>query len=177
MKLQKTSKEILGELQSALSGVDEREVSNLARAICRARGIFIVGAGRTRLVLAGFAMRLMHLGLRAFLIGEATTPAIGRKDLLLAASARGASEPVLRAIKKAKTAGAKVALITSRAEPLPREAGIRVRLASNISTSRQFGGSLFEQSLWLFCDSLVVILQKNLKQTHAEMLKRHANIE
>ena len=37
-----------------------------------------MGAGRSGLVAKAFAMRLMHLGLEAFVVGETITPALNK---------------------------------------------------------------------------------------------------
>jgi D-arabinose 5-phosphate isomerase GutQ len=43
--------------------------------------------------------------------------------------------------------------------------------------SAQFGGSLFEQAALLVCDSLTLILQQRLGQSHTDMRSRHATLE
>ena len=45
--------------------------------------IFIAGVGRTGLMMKSFSMRLMHLGLKVFYIGETNTPKINHKDLII----------------------------------------------------------------------------------------------
>ena len=54
--------------------IEDDEVERLLGAIRGARRIYVMGAGRSGLVAKGFAMRLMHLGLSSFVVGETITP-------------------------------------------------------------------------------------------------------
>ena len=80
---------ILNELERTLAAVSEAEITVAQRMILAANRVFVTGAGRTGLALKMTAMRLMHLGLVVHVAGEATSPAIGRGDLLLVASGSG----------------------------------------------------------------------------------------
>jgi 6-phospho-3-hexuloisomerase len=46
-----------------------------------------------------------------------------------------------------------------------------------VGQSVQFGGSLFEQTALVVCDSLTLILQQRLGQSEADMESRHATLE
>jgi len=83
MSTYEIARNILIEIDRVLSRVDEGEVQALCDAILSARCIVIHGLGREGLVMRGFAMRLMHLGLNAAVVGEMTTPPIGAGDLFL----------------------------------------------------------------------------------------------
>jgi 6-phospho-3-hexuloisomerase len=55
----------------------------------RSRRWYASGQGRSGLVAQMAAMRLMHVGFDAHVVGEATAPAIGSRDGLLVVSGSG----------------------------------------------------------------------------------------
>ena len=61
---------ILLELARTLHSIDEQQIDKLAVQILEAGAVFVAGAGRSGLMMRAFAMRLMHLGLRAYVVGE-----------------------------------------------------------------------------------------------------------
>jgi 6-phospho 3-hexuloisomerase len=79
------------------------------------RKILVVGAGRSGLVGKAFAMRLMHLGFNIYVMGETITPAFGVGDLVFVISGSGSTTLPLTVAKMAKSLGAKVLAVTSRA--------------------------------------------------------------
>ena len=58
-------------------------------AICKAKKIYVAGAGRSLLTLRCLAMRLMHLGFESYVVGDTTTPAFEKEDLRIAGSGSG----------------------------------------------------------------------------------------
>src|SRR5690242_18419180 len=87
--------DIVAEQVEAIARVDDRAVGALLLAIETANAIFLLGEGRSGLVGRMFAMRLMHLGKQAYVVGETITPAIGRGDLLIAISGSGETGAVV----------------------------------------------------------------------------------
>src|SRR5690242_7825712 len=83
---------ILAEIQAVLAPVDEAQVESLVGALLGARRIVVYGAGRVGMACRGFAMRLGHLGLAAYTLGDSTVPAIGPGDLLLLCSGSGETQ-------------------------------------------------------------------------------------
>ena len=80
---------ILEENQQLLQKVSVEEIAALASLMQQAKRIFVIGAGRTGLMMKAAAMRFMHMGFTVHVVGETTTPAILEGDLLLAASGSG----------------------------------------------------------------------------------------
>ncbi|MCJ7739169.1 MAG: 6-phospho-3-hexuloisomerase, partial [Anaerolineae bacterium] len=60
---------VLQELTRSLHSIDTDQVRELARGVLKADRVFMAGRGRSGLHMRAFAMRLMHLGLRAFVVG------------------------------------------------------------------------------------------------------------
>ncbi|MFC6646896.1 6-phospho-3-hexuloisomerase [Granulicella cerasi] len=175
---------ILEELQRSVSSVDSAALHEAKKAVLAAESIFTAGAGRSRLSLMMAAMRLMHLGLRVHVAGETTTPAIKADDLLIIASGSGTTVSALAAASVAKKVGAKVlAITTAAASPLGVIADhlLVVQAAGKQehggTISRQYAGSLFEQSVLLLVDSLFDTMWRERGESAEELWKRHANLE
>ena len=176
---------IISELQSVLNEVDVRSVDELARALLRARKIFIYGQGRTGHVSRAFAVRLMHMGMDVHFVGETTTPVITRRDLCLVNSGTGRTRFVYHVAEAAKEAGARLATITAHPEArIAAMADIVVHVpaptkgeVNRNKITRQPPGALFEQATLLLMDTLVLVLMDRLHLTPKKLAKRHANIE
>lgn len=179
---------ILGELEGAIRQIDPQEAETLVNAILSAERVFVAGAGRSLLMIRALAMRLMHLGFQAFVVGETVTPAIGPRDLLVIGSGSGETATLAVFAEKAKKMGARLALITIFPESkIGKMADIIVRIAAATTMSEkdsgtrssQLGGSMFEQSLLLICDAMVIriIEKRKMVDGNSILMKAHANLE
>lgn len=174
---------VLGELSGLFEEWSTDQVETLAKEIEAAPRIFIAGAGRTGLVMQAFAMRLMHLGLRVHVVGDVTTPSIAKEDLLLIGSRSGETEGLLALTRRAEPIGPRTVIISASPESLlASSANLLVVLPTwpKIAETRpsvQPIGSLFEQSLLVLLDALVLHLMETLGVEAALMAGRHANIE
>jgi 6-phospho-3-hexuloisomerase len=174
---------IINELGSTLKGVDPEETARLEDAILAAKKVYFAGAGRSLLMIRGFAMR--HLGLRSYVVGETVTPAIEAGDLLVIGSGSGETGALTIVANKAKKLGAKVALIThSPDSTIGRQADLVVRITLASGRKKlQPSGSTFEQSMLILCDAMVLeMLERgHLLAEHEDIdtyiMKRHANLE
>lgn len=176
---------ILADVGRTLRQVDADEVEALGAALLSAERVFLAGKGRTGLQMRAFAMRLMHLGLRAHVVDDVTTPALGPGDLLLIGSSSGRTGSLLRYVETVGAAGARLATLTGNLEsPIAAAAGFRVYIpATNFKAGGRAGesvlvmGSLFEHCLGLLCDLLIIRLKAALNVDEAAMNARHANLE
>ncbi|MGZ4892148.1 MAG: SIS domain-containing protein, partial [Halobacteriota archaeon] len=84
---------IAANVQAIADEIDYYEVKTLVTDILAAqqnhKRLFVMGAGRSGLVVKGFAMRLMHLGFNVYVVGETVTPAVETDDLLIVISGSG----------------------------------------------------------------------------------------
>jgi 6-phospho-3-hexuloisomerase len=168
--------EVLAEIAALAGRVSEAEMERAAETVLSAGRVFVAGAGRSGLAARAGAMRLVHLGRTAFVVGETVTPAVGTGDLLLAVSRSGATPSILAVAARARSAGARLLAVT--AEPASElAAGADERLILPAVPSVQFGGSLFEQAALIVLDTLALRLQRRLGVSEAEMQSRHANLE
>ncbi|MGA8788387.1 MAG: 6-phospho-3-hexuloisomerase [Paenarthrobacter sp.] len=175
---------IQGEIVSTTNAIDVGQLAVLAGRIHKAERVFLAGAGRSGLVLRMAAMRLMHLGLTVHVAGDTTTPAITSGDLLVVASGSGTTSGVVKAAETAIAAGADVAAVTTNPEsPLAGLADALVIIPAaqktdhGSSLSRQYSGSLFEQSLFLATEAVFQTLWENTDEPAEQLWLRHANLE
>ncbi|HEX7557376.1 MAG TPA: 6-phospho-3-hexuloisomerase [Leptolinea sp.] len=182
------SLEILKELAGALKKVDPIKAETLVDAIITSNKVFVAGTGRSLLMIRGLAMRLMHLGFHAYVVGETVTPAIEPGDLLIIGSGSGETGTLTFMANKAKKVGAKLALITIYPEStIGKLADIVVQIiAATTKSDRdsgaksiQPGANMFEQSMLLLCDATVIrIIEKNkIEDSNVNLMKTHANLE
>lgn len=189
--------EILYYTKEALQKMSEDEIEAFIEKLVESRDsrkVLVVGAGRTGLVGKAFAMRLMHLGFSAYVVGETITPALTSKDTLLAISGSGRTGIVVEAARAAKKVDAYVVAITSfRDSPLAEAADLVVRLPGRTKIAEKVDyftrqilgihepllplGTQFETNCMVFLDAVIVELMKRLGVSEEELLKRHANIE
>lgn len=172
---------ILREIQNALSDVDTMLLNDFLDELTGAKRIFFAGAGRSRLMLSGMAMRLMHIGLTVHVVGEVTAPAIAAGDLLIVASGSGQTATMVTVAKRAKQAGARIALITMDASsPLAACSDRCIVLSQRaMRESIQVGAAVFEQATLILGDALVCMAASRLGITDVNetMRKRHSNLE
>jgi 6-phospho-3-hexuloisomerase len=183
MEFGESARAILEELTRTLSGVSEEGIAAFRQVLSESKTVFVTGEGRSGLVARCFAMRLMHLGVTAHVVGGTTTPAFGKQDLLVAVSGSGETDLTCTVARLAKEAGGRVAVVTaSSTSPLTTAADLVLLIpAQHRSTSDtgsiQYGRSLFEQAALLVLDIVALQLQRDLAQPQDEMNARHANIE
>jgi len=171
---------ILGELDRALARVSAEEVNAFRRLVAEARSVFVTGEGRSGLVGRCFAMRLVHLGLTAHVVGGTTTPAFGENDLLVAVSGSGETDLTCAVARLAAEAGGKVvAVTTARESPLAAFASVTVSISAGAEKgeSAQYGRSLFEQSALIVLDAVAMQLERETGRRREQMDARHANLE
>ncbi|TYP75394.1 6-phospho-3-hexuloisomerase [Paenibacillus methanolicus] len=176
---------IVRELERAAEQLPEGACDRLADALLKADAIFVAGAGRSGLMMKAFAMRLMHLGLRAHVVGETVTPGMTSADLLLIGSGSGETRSLLGMLEKAQSLQAAVAGLTiqphstlgSRADLVVLLPGSPKNQSSGADLTIQPMGSLFEQTLLLFLDAVILRIMAAQAQTSGTMYGKHANLE
>ncbi|MGD0448619.1 MAG: SIS domain-containing protein [Candidatus Dormibacteria bacterium] len=162
------------EVSRALGLVEAVEVEQLGATLERPRGRrFFTGQGRSGFVARMAAMRLMQLGGRAHVVGEATTPAFGEQDVLVVISASGATPTSLLHAQQAHALGGTVCcLTTDRSSPIALLSEPCVILSTEGSV--QFRQILFTQAALLLLDGLALALAAG---DTATQWRKHANIQ
>lgn len=177
--------QVLHELTVALGAINPTQVAQLEEMLMHTEEIFLCGLGRSGLCCNGFAMRLMHLGMRSSIVGDVLTKPIQANDLLVITSASGSGKALEARAQKAKALGAKIALITSNScTPLAGLADLLIEIKAptkcDCGTERASMlpmGSLFEETAFLLFDLITADLMAAMQITNADMVSRHANLE
>jgi 6-phospho-3-hexuloisomerase len=175
----------LAEAGRVVGRLDEAAFDSFAQAITSAKRIALHGLGREGLQMQGLAMRLYHLGLDAHVVGEMTTPPVGAGDLLIVSAGPGYFTTIDALMKIAADAGAKTAVVTAQpAGGLARKADHVLHIPAQTMADDQGGkgsvlpmGSLFELSMMLVFELLVLRLRQMVGESAASMRARHTNLE
>ncbi|RRH96411.1 SIS domain-containing protein [Mesorhizobium tamadayense] len=176
----------LDELGAVVGRIDDGRADAACEMLTGARRIVVYGCGREALQVKGFAMRLFHLGLPVAVVGDMTTPPLGKGDIFLVSSGPGETTTVLTLMRVARDAGAKVLLLT--AEPASSAAKLAdftllipaQTMASDHGAARTSVlpmGSLFEGALFLLFEVMVLKLKALTGATPEAMRARHTNME
>ena len=183
--MKETAKTIINELSKVFELVDEKQVENLKNQIKKAKRVILIGVGREGLATRAFTMRLMHLNIESHWIWDDTTPSIGEGDLLIATSGCGEIGHIHYVVEKAKKNGAHIALVTG--DPYKKTAPLADTLlfvpasvylgTADVVPSIQPMGNLFEQSLFILFDIIIMDLIKELDMTKPKMESNHRNLE
>ena len=186
MDIQAYISQILDELGETLGDICNDSAEKLDDLIIGAQTIFVAGAGRSGLAMKSFAMRLMHLGFDTYVVGGTVTPSITEKDMLLIGSGSGSTSSLVTSANKADAIGATICLITiDENSPIAQMAEVILTIpAPTPKIDRDLGfrsaqpmGSLFEQSLLLTLDAIILLLMERTGKTPESMFTRHANLE
>ena len=196
MEIMKTSiRAILDNIESAQDYLDEEAIEKFEDIIISSKNIFVTGAGRSGLAAKAFAMRLMHLGLSAYVVGETISPAIYEDDCIIAISGSGETNTIVSAAKIAKNRGSKVLALTSYPDStlgqmcdsyilvkgrtkkeVDDENYIKRQIHGNYTSLTPLG-TAFELTTLVFLDAIVSELMEKMHQTESDLKARHTVLE
>lgn len=172
---------ILDRLTTILSETDSSNAAKLLKLVDGANRTFIGGAGRSLLVSRFFCMRLLHGGYNVNMVGEVATPAIKAGDLLILVSGSGGTATLLPFVKKAKSVGAKLAVVSMKSSSaMADEADLLVQVGNDNSFPANKAmpmGSQFELSTLIFLEAAIADLIDAKGLTEEGMRAIHANLE
>ena len=179
------AQQIIEELQRSISQLDQQEAERMAELLLQSNKIFVAGAGRSGLMGRAFAMRLMHVGKEAYVVGETVTPGIEPGDVLVLGSGSGETKGLISMAEKAKGVDAEVIAVTIVPDStVGRLASYVVELPGSTKdqTSRGYStiqpmASLFEQTMLVFYDAVILRMMEKTGQTTEQMFGKHANLE
>ena len=176
--------------------ISDEEIEALISEILNANRVYTMGAGRSGLVAKAFAMRLMHLGFTAYVVGETVTPAMKPGDLIVVFSGSGATRTIADIAETAKGIGGRLCLITSKRDSrIAKIADCVVIIESQrdkvadesaefeirqmMGEHRSFAplGTIFETAAMVFADAIISRLMEIMSCRPEDLQCRHANIE
>jgi hypothetical protein len=88
------AEQAVDEVGAVLARTKAEAVDSMCAEILRVHRIACYGVGREGLMMKALAMRLMHLGLDAHVVGDMTTPPVAEGDLLIASAGPGSCWPM-----------------------------------------------------------------------------------
>ncbi len=186
---------IIENIEKVIDKLDREAIKAMLQKIIEGNQVFVMGAGRSGLVAKAFAMRLMHLGLSVYVVGETTTPAVLPQDIVIAISGSGETRTITDLGKLAKDIGSTLITITSKKDSTlgkiadiaviipsknkndPDEAGYLERHMRGDYKNMPPLGTSFEITSLVFLDSVVGQLIMLTGASEAELKSRHTNIE
>ena len=185
MNFDETTQIVLEELRKVFERIDRSEIDRVADRIWKANRVFLIGVGREGLSTRALAMRLMHLGKSSHWIWDDTTPSIGQGDLLFATSGSGEIGHIHYVVEQAKRAGATIVVATGtpdRKTPALADDVLWIPACvfhgkDNVVPSIQPMGCLFEQSLLICFDLIVLKLIDEMALDTEQIVGRHRNVE
>jgi len=177
--------EIIKELNQTVDLIADEEAEKLVNKILESKKIFVAGAGRSGFMVKSFAMRMMQMGFDAFVVGETVTPNLEADDILIIGSGSGETKGLVSMAEKAKSLGGTVAVATISSEStIGKLVDITVKLPGSPKDQSESGyktiqpmGALFEQTLLVFFDAVILRLMEKKGMNGATMFGRHANLE
>ena len=176
---------IIQELSRSVDLIADEEAEQLVNGILESKKVFVAGAGRSGMMGKSFAMRMMHMGIDAYVLGETVTPTFEKDDILILGTGSGETKSLVLIAEKAKNIGGTIATVTISPEStIGKLADFAIKLPGSPKDQSEGDyqtiqpmGSLFEQTLLLFFDSIILrIMEKNGLDTN-KMYGRHANLE
>lgn len=192
------SEEILRGMTRAINAIDPGQVETLLDTLQNVeregRKALVVGAGRSGLVGKAFAMRLMHVGIDVYVMGETITPAIGEGDVVIIISGSGSGAMSIAAARMAKRLGSVIFAVTSYPdsdlgqvsdyivvvpgrEAVAEESDYQSRQLLGEHESLAPMGTLFEGTCAVLLDGLIAELMTRLEVSEISMKEKHSTIE
>ena len=194
MILNDAIEEIVENVMAVSAETNKESIIEMMEILTSSKNVFLLGQGRSGLVARAFAMRLMHLEISVYVVGETITPAIGDDDCLLAISGSGETSYIISTAKIAKKRGSKIVAVTSYDDStLGKMADLVIHIKGRTKVDseknyikRQMNGkhlslsplgTLFEVSTLIFLDALIAQLMDKLGKTEDDLKKRHTVLE
>jgi 6-phospho-3-hexuloisomerase len=185
MKTTQYLAEMIKELNHSVELISDEEAEKLVNGILESKKIFVAGAGRSGFMAKSFAMRMMHIGLDAYVIGETVTPNFEKEDILIIGSGSGETKSLVSIAEKAKNIGGTIAAVTIFPEStIGKLADVTIKLPGSPKDqsegdfkSIQPMGSLFEQTLLMFYDAIILSFMDKKGLDTNTMYGKHANLE
>lgn len=173
---------LVDETRDTIERVDVGELTALLEALEDARHVVIFGRGRSGHVAQSFAIRLGHLGFKAYFVGETATPPVREDDAVLLVSGSGETFSVTLTGRIARDMDATVISVTGAPESELAEASdhvVHVPVSEPTETSRELAplGTRFELAAHALFDGLVAQLMERLDEDESSMQDRHATLE
>lgn len=194
MILNEAIDEMVDNIQDVSAEIDSESVTKMLDMLIDAKNVFIIGLGRSGLVARAFAMRLMHLGISVFVVGETITPAINEDDCLLAISGSGETSFIISTATTSKNRNAKIIAVTSYDDSTLGKLSdliIHVKGRTKIDSEKDYIkrqingrhqplaplGTMFEITTLVFLEGVIAEMMNKMGKTEDDLKARHTVLE
>ncbi|MGC8645083.1 MAG: SIS domain-containing protein [Thermoplasmata archaeon] len=158
-----------------LKELDEEQIEEIIKVILSGNSIFVYGVGRSGIVGRMFAMRLVQLGLKAFIIGETITPVVTKNDVVVIISGTGETQGAILVAQICRRVKARIVSITSTKDSSVYRAGdYAIVLKTNKPSDLAPLGTLFENSCHVLFDCMIAKMMELKGEREEDLRKRHA---
>jgi 6-phospho-3-hexuloisomerase len=166
------------QVSASLAAIAPATIHRATQILLTSPAIFVYGAGRSGIIGRAFAMRLVQIGLTAFVIGESVTPIVHRGDAVFILSGRGESQSSIQTANIVRREGAELIVVTGRsASKIAHTATCLIALdfpSGGIKSHLAPLGTLFESASLRLTDALIAQLMRARGETEESMRRRHA---
>jgi 6-phospho-3-hexuloisomerase len=195
-RVQEMMRLMASKIREIANTISDEDTEKFIRELLNAKRVYVIGAGRSGLVAKAFAMRLMHLGLHAYVVGETITPALNKGDVIVIFSGSGRTKTVADLAETARDIGGRICLITSNADSrigkiadsiviieqhrdavADETAEFEIRQMMGDHKSFAPLGTLFETASMVFADAVISAMMEITQTDESALKNRHTNIE
>lgn len=182
--------EILDEIEQVLNSIDEKAVDEFIDWIKTSDKIVGYGAGRMGLSLKAFIMRLNHLGIKAYYLGDTYIPPLTQYDLVIVSSGSGETSMIKNFVEQVrkKTDCSVISVLGNKNSSIGRLSDFVVEYKScngglnsfdsdEKINSIQLMSTLNEQATYILFDIMAKKLADKLGMDTAETKRYHFNVE
>ena len=171
--------------------INPNDIEYAVSLILKSNKIFVLGIGHSGFFGKIFAMKLNHVGLKAYTVFDEINPPFKKGDLFTAISQSGETSTIITLAEKAIKLGGKVFGITSNpSSTLTRlseysiilnkvDDKLNFRVLSTIGdhNNQNFLGSLFGLNIYLLFYFIIIEIAKRTGETAESINRRHANLQ
>ncbi|MGQ9617288.1 MAG: SIS domain-containing protein [Spirochaetota bacterium] len=187
----KLLEEFYANARSTFLKIEEDQLERVISTILRAKKIYVLGIGHSGMFGRILAMKLNHVGLRAYTVFDEINPPFEKGDLFIAISQSGETKTIVTLAERAIKLGGKVLGVTSEAQSTLGKISESVLLikknADDVSfdvlslmgdeKNQNFLGALFGFNIYILFYTIVLMLARRLGETPESIDRRHANLQ
>ena len=191
MKYTELCKKVQSEIEQVLSSIDETKLNEFVDLVTR-QNVKLLGysAGRMGFGLKAFLMRLNHLGIPAYWLGDNYIPPMNENDVFICCSNSGTTASVFNILEifKNKAKGHIVSFVGNDESKMAQNSEIVIKFKTcngglnsaddeTKINSIQPMTTLTEQSMFVLFDVITMMIIEKMNINITETKKFHSNIE
>jgi 6-phospho-3-hexuloisomerase len=171
--------------------LDEADLRKFTSLIMGAKKIYVLGIGHSGMFGKILAMKLNHVGLKAYTVFDEINPPLEKGDLFVAISQSGETSTIISLAQKAKKLGSKIAVVTSTGEStlgrlsdalldiekVSEKVSFEALAAIGDKKNQNLLGLLFGFYIYILFYATVIMIVREKGETPESINARHANLQ